>query len=140
MTPSDILELHHIRKTLPRMAIIEVLQESTAPLSEADIKQGMGKLYDRITFYRNVQTMLEAGILHRIIIDNTQVRYALNHCDEHHCHHQNHLHFYCKKCNGVTCLDAVLAASQLVPEGYEADEIEVLIQGTCKNCKELESA
>ncbi len=56
------------------MAIIEVLQEKSMPLSELEIMKGMGDLYDRITFYRSMQTITEAGPLHRVVIDNTNVK------------------------------------------------------------------
>jgi Fe2+ or Zn2+ uptake regulation protein len=59
MSPTEILQQHQIKKTSPRVVIIQVLQKSLFPLTEADIKNEMGDLYDRITFYRSVQTMLE---------------------------------------------------------------------------------
>lgn len=137
MNPSAILELHQVRKTAPRIAIVAVLQKHTNPLSEAEIKQEMGDLYDRITFYRNVQTLVEAGVLHRIVIGTMYAKYALNDCEEGHCHHQKHLHFYCKKCHEVICLEAVDLKPK-VPEGFDTDEIEILMQGTCKRCKSEE--
>lgn len=135
MNPVEILQQHNIKKTSPRIAIIQALQKGGIPLSEAEIKVEMGDLYDRITFYRTVQTMAEVGILHRIVIDNTLVKYALNPCNKEHCHHTNHAHFFCRKCNELTCLDDIEIEAQ-IPEGYIREEMELLIRGVCSHCYE----
>ena len=133
MNATETLEQHKIKKTTPRIAIIQALQKHKHPVSEAEIKEMMGNLYDRITFYRNVQTMAEAGILHRIVIDNVHVKYALNNCEKGHCHHAPHAHFYCRKCTEVTCLNEVHVETE-IPEGYVPEEFNVLIQGICDHC------
>jgi Fur family ferric uptake transcriptional regulator len=135
MSPTEILQQHQIKKTSPRVAIIQVLQKSLFPLTEADIKNEMGDLYDRITFYRSVQTMLEAGIIHRIIVDNVTVKYALNHCAKGHCHHTSHAHFYCRICKEVICLDETEVKAN-IPEGFLQEELDLLIKGVCKQCNE----
>ncbi|MBL7970385.1 MAG: transcriptional repressor [Prolixibacteraceae bacterium] len=133
MNPVEILQQHSIKKTSPRVAIIQALQKRSAPLTESEIKAEMGDLYDRITFYRNMQSMADAGILHRIVVDNTMVKYALNHCNKEHCHHTNHAHFYCRECTKLICLDDIAIEAQ-VPEGYIREEMELLIRGICSHC------
>jgi Fur family ferric uptake transcriptional regulator len=133
MTPVDILQQHHIKKTSSRVAILQALKRGGFPLTEAEIKAQMGDLYDRITFYRNMQSMAEAGILHRIVVDNTLVKYALNPCDKKNCHHINHAHFFCRKCSKLICLDEIEIETKL-PEGYVREEVELLVRGVCNLC------
>lgn len=133
MNATEILTQHNIKKTTPRIAIVQALLKSERPLSEAEIKSILGELYDRITFYRNVQTMVEAGIMHRIVVDNIHTKYALNRCSEEDCHHTSHIHFYCKKCSEVTCLDEV-AIETKIPDGYAPEEQEIIIHGICRSC------
>jgi Fur family ferric uptake transcriptional regulator len=135
MSPTEILQQHQIKKTSPRVAIIQALQKSSFPLTEVDIKNEMGDLYDRITFYRSVQTMLEVGIIHRIIVDHVTVKYALNQCDKGHCHHTSHAHFYCRVCNELTCLNETEVQAN-IPKGYIQEELELLIRGVCKQCND----
>lgn len=135
MSPAEILNQHQIRKTAARVAIIQVLQNNPDAMSEAEIKEQMGDLYDRITFYRNMQNMSEAGVLHRIVVSNILVKYALNHCEKKHCHHINHAHFYCRQCETVTCLGDLQVKAK-IPDGFVEEEIELLIRGVCDKCNQ----
>lgn len=135
MTAADILTLHHLRKTPTRLSIIQSLMSTSLPQSESDMHVKMPATYDRITFYRSIQTLLETGIIHRIVADNTTVRYALNHCSIHfHNHTSNHVHFYCKKCLKVECLKDISVHEYELPEGYSSDSCDVVIKGLCKQC------
>lgn len=135
MTPAEILTLHHLRKTPTRIAIVQNLLTSSLPLSENEIHEKMQENYERITFYRTVLTLIEAGVIHRIVADNTTVRYALNHCTpQHHEHYSDHVHFYCSQCGKVECLKGVAVQQYLVPDGYRKDECNVVIKGICKHC------
>lgn len=95
----------------------------------------MGDMYDRATFYRSVQTLIEAGIIHKIAADNITM-YAYNHSDEIiNIPEQNHVHFFCKKCHSMTCLEEIKVQNYKVPQDYTTEDCEVLIKGICKNCK-----
>ncbi len=133
MKPTEILKQHHIKKTAPRVAIIQVLQKQNHPMSENEIRNQMGPLYDRVTFYRSVQTMAEVGILHKIVVDNTIIKYALNACNENECKHDSHAHLFCKECNQLICLGSFTAQVKL-PNGCIEEESELLIRGLCNRC------
>lgn len=127
----DILKEKGLKKSAQRVAILSILQAKKMPLTENDIKTEMGDMYDRITFYRTVQTLLDADIIHRIIIDNVTVKYALNVAGGH-----SHVHFFCKKCHNVTCLKNVDIQTYQLPPGFSQEECEVLIKGICDKCRE----
>ncbi|MFT3738921.1 MAG: transcriptional repressor [Breznakibacter sp.] len=134
MDAIDILQEHGLKKTTPRVAIINALQSSRHAMSEQEAKEFLGPLYDRITFYRSVQTLEEAGVIHRIVADNTVVKYALNHCAQGHRHQVDHVHFFCTKCDLLVCLNDVKTSSYLLPKGFVGDTCEVVIKGTCSKC------
>ncbi|MDR1370172.1 MAG: transcriptional repressor [Dysgonamonadaceae bacterium] len=129
----DILRNKGLKKTIQRVMLINILQKSDVSLTENEIKSEMGDLYDRITFYRTVQTLLEAGIIHRITVDNITVKYALNHLDQE--HSGNHIHFFCRVCHSVTCLEDVPMPEYSTPKDYTVEECEVLMKGVCEVCK-----
>lgn len=137
MDAIEILQNHQLKKTSPRVAIIQALQTSLNPLSEAEVKDKMGALYDRITFYRSVLTLEEAGIIHRIVADNTLVKYALNHCEKGHQHKTDHVHFYCEKCNSLVCLNAIKTQFYQLPEGFTNTQCDVVIKGLCDKCNDV---
>ena len=134
MNAIELLRERGLKKTAQRIMIINILQKKGIALTENDIKSEMGELYDRITFYRTIQTLLNANIIHRITVDNIVVKYALN--DHNHSgHEKSHNHFFCKKCHAVTCLEDIPAPGYKLPEGYEEEECEILIKGICANCR-----
>jgi Fur family transcriptional regulator, ferric uptake regulator len=138
MSSAEILTLHHLRKTPARLAILQHLLSANLPQSESEIHEKMLEAYDRITFYRSMQTLMEAGIVHRIVADNTTVRYALNQCtQQQHEHHNDHVHFFCTKCGNVECLKGVAIGHYPIPEGYRREECDVVIKGLCRQCAEL---
>ena len=135
MTSAEILTLHHLRKTPTRLAIIQSLIASSFPQSESEMNESMPGTHDRITFYRTLQTLMETGIVHRIVADNTTVRYALNHCsNQHHEHTSDHVHFHCRKCSKVECLKDIPFQEYELPQGYVREDCQVIIKGICKQC------
>jgi Fur family ferric uptake transcriptional regulator len=131
MNAIELLKDKGLKKTAQRVVLINILQRKVVALREEDIKQEMGDLYDRITFYRTIQTLLDVGIIHRIIVDNKTVKYALNDTNS---HEKSHGHFFCRKCHYVTCLKDTPIVNYNLPEGYEGAEYELLIKGICPNC------
>jgi Fur family ferric uptake transcriptional regulator len=136
MNATEILKLHEIKKTPGRIAIINALVNHNQPLSENEIKAEMQEMYDRITFYRNVQALTQAGIIHKIVIDNTTVKYGINHCDHGHQHQNEHAHFFCEQCHSVVCLEEVKIPEYNLPSGYKCTESDIIIKGKCKKCNQ----
>jgi Fur family ferric uptake transcriptional regulator len=136
MTAQEILKQHVVKKTPARMAMIRALQSSSCPMSEAEIKEKMSDLYDRVTFYRNVLTLVEAGIIHKIVADNTTIRYALNCCEHGHQHSAEHAHFFCENCHAVVCMKEIKIPEYNLPTGYKFADCDVIIKGTCGICTE----
>jgi|ERR1035437_6933730 Fur family ferric uptake transcriptional regulator len=134
MNAVEILQGHQLKKTSPRVAIIKALQSSSFPLSENEVKEHMGEMYDRVTFYRSAQTLMESGIIHRIVADNVTVKYALNQCDNKHHHEADHIHFYCQRCNALVCLNDIRIRPYKLPNGYTIQECDVIIKGLCDKC------
>lgn len=132
MKPVDILNSHKIKRTSCREGIIYVVMTASEALSENEIRERLVGNYDRTTFYRSFKTLEEHKIIHKIVVDNQLVKYAL---DNTLTHKDEHAHFYCNDCNTVKCMDDVPVQKYLLPDGYSDVETEVLIKGTCANCK-----
>lgn len=142
MLPGEILKLHDIKKTPGRVSIIKALQSHSGPMSENDIKDSMQETYDRITFYRNIHTLTASGIIHKIVIDNTHIRYGLNCCESKHeickhigvVHRNEHAHFYCEDCGQVICLEEVKIPEFKLPHGFQKNDSDIIIKGKCEKC------
>ncbi len=135
MNATDILKEKGIKKSAQRIAVINALQSAKRPLGEDEIKVDMGEMYDRITFYRTMQVLVNAGIVHRINVDNFRVEYALNADDG----DMQHVHFYCRQCHKVFCLKDIPVNHYDLPEGYKEEDCEILVRGLCPSCSEQEA-
>ena len=132
MKAVDVLNNHNLKRTSCREGIIEVLATAKQALSENDIRERLAGNYDRTTFYRSFKTLEEHKIIHKIVIDNQLVKYALDNIIT---HKDEHAHFYCNECHTVKCMDNVPVQKYQLPDGYSDVETEVLIKGTCAECQ-----
>jgi Fur family ferric uptake transcriptional regulator len=137
MDSLNLLKSKGLKKTAQRIMLINILQTKGISLSENEIKTSMGAMYDRITFYRTVQKLIETDIIHRIVVDNVTVRYALNDRDELE-KSRNPVRFFCKKCNSTIYVENNPVPDFQLPDGYIVHGSEVLIKGICKACSECD--
>lgn len=136
MSTEQILKEHGVKKTVCRKCIIDKLieNENTA-LTENEIKDAFLGFFDRVTFYRSLKTLEESKIIHRIVLNNSTVKYALN--------HQLvlsnvHPHFHCTICDRVTCLDSSLLDRNIhFPSNYQVESIQILLEGICPDCRTI---
>ena len=132
---NDILHRRQLSSTESRRKILTLFLSSDDALTHGDIEKEVGEKYDRVTIYRTLQTFEEKGIIHSIPTADNAIRYALcKECEEGH-HHDDHVHFICTNCDKTICLDDVVSPKIDLPTGYVADNVQVVIQGICKECQ-----
>ena len=131
MKAYEILLKHNLAKTSCRQSIIDAISQSGHAISEEEIKQKVEATYDRTTFYRSLKTLIEKKIIHKIVVDNQVVKYALT---EGKSIGKDHIHFYCNQCETVMCMPETMIKIPNLPEGYRHLESELVIKGFCKKC------
>ncbi|HWZ48796.1 MAG TPA: transcriptional repressor [Herbaspirillum sp.] len=112
-----------VRVTAARTNVLSTLLTTRAALSHQDIQDTFTEM-DRVTLYRALDCLTEAGLAHKIAIDDRIFRYSAG--AEHHEHpdgsgHQHrkqqaqhqHGHFKCTHCARVFCLDDTADATFL---------------------------
>jgi len=132
MRPDDILNTHNLKRTSCREGIIEVMMSAKNALSEHEIRERLSGNYDRTTFYRSFKTLEEHKIIHKIVIANQLVKYAIDNTVT---GKKKHAHFYCNECYSVQCLEFVPVQEIKLPDGFTELETEVIIKGRCPFCK-----
>lgn len=131
---TDLLKRKHLSVTDSRRKILSLFLQGREALTHGDIEHRAGEKFDRVTIYRTLQTFVEKGIVHTIPTPDNAVRYALcKECGEDH-HHDEHVHFICNQCSATTCLDDVVSPAFDLPGGYQADNVQVVINGICDKC------
>jgi Fur family ferric uptake transcriptional regulator len=131
---NEILRRKSLSTTASRRRILSLFLSGNDALTHGDIEKKAGEKFDRVTIYRTLQTFVEKGIIHSIPTADNSIRYALcKDCTEGH-HHDDHVHFVCSNCQRTICLDDVVSPNIQLPEGYVAEDVQVVINGTCKDC------
>ncbi len=131
---AEVLRRKHLSITEGRKKILSLFLQNPDALAHGDIEKKAAEKFDRVTIYRTLQTFVEKGIVHAIPTADNSVRYALcKDCTENH-HHDDHVHFICTNCNSTICLDDIVSPKVVLPEGYIMENVQVVINGICKNC------
>jgi Fur family ferric uptake transcriptional regulator len=142
----ELLRAARQRVTPVRVAVIEALAASPTALDAAAVVKA-ARPADRVSVYRTLNTLVEAGIAHRIDAGDRIFRYSLtdhSRCDDHHGHKHDHPHIVCDSCGSVECLtDAIVSVRH--PAGGEGAGVgrsrfrvraqEVTLRGTCERCE-----
>ncbi len=131
----EILKDFDLRQTTSRSAILKLFLKRPFALSYTDIEREIADIFDRVTVYRTLKTFVDKGVVHKVLDDGGSLKYAL--CSElctHAQHQHEHVHFKCTVCGQTSCLQEVSIPLIALPVGYEAREINLLIQGKCQNC------
>lgn len=128
----QLLKKKGIRVTEFRTQVLGVFQDTNSAIDLETIEENLGK-FDRITLYRTIKTFLERGLIHEINLTGVK-KYALcdTECGDDHVHH--HVHFHCKACKEVFCVDVEELPNIKIPD-HQVDQIEVQLMGTCSQCK-----
>ncbi|MFV0390720.1 MAG: Fur family transcriptional regulator [Paludibacteraceae bacterium] len=128
----SILNENGLKNTGCRKFILSELIKSENALSENEIKTAFPDLFDRVTFYRTLKTLESSGVIHKIVLSDNTVKYAISHNEER--EDSIHTHFHCTKCGEVSCLHDSVKVSVKLPEGFSSSEIDVMINGLCAKC------
>jgi len=131
------LATHGIRVTAMRLLVFKFLAENEAAVSLSDIEHHFDKS-DRTTLFRTIKTFEEKGLVHQISDGSGINKYAL--CEQGcNCEIETdlHLHFHCTNCNKTTCLTDHKIPKIKVPDGYVAENVNLVVKGICEHCNTL---
>lgn len=130
----ELLKNKGVRTTDFRVQVLEIFTDTYTAIDMEVIENSLGN-FDRITLYRTIKTFLEKGLIHEINLHGVK-KYALcdQGCGENHVHHHDHVHFKCRVCNEVFCID-IPEMPQISIPNYTVEETEIQLTGICKSCK-----
>ena len=132
ITAEKLLHKYCLKGTGCRKFIVSRLLVGELALSENEIKEEVPDLFDRVTFYRTLITLEESEIIHKIVLNDNLVKYALN--KRHHVIGDLHSHFHCNGCDDVFCLEGKTKFDVELPLGFIQNEVFVVIEGVCASC------
>jgi Fur family ferric uptake transcriptional regulator len=128
------------RVTRQRVLVLDFLLGQKKSLTHHEIQTHLAKTaheeLDSVTLYRVLEWLTENELIHRIAGADQVWRFSAG--AGHHAH--EHAHFQCIKCEQVTCFtDVALPRKIKLPDGFQTQEIDFLINGTCASCNRKKS-
>lgn len=133
MNAEEILKTHNIKNTGCRKHILNELLSSGSALSENQIKDSLPDLFDRVTFYRSLKLLENQRIIHRIVLPDATIKYALNN-DVRVGISGSHAHFHCTCCGIVFCMKDAVDTKFHLPHDFTMKSVQILIEGSCPDC------
>lgn len=143
------LQQASVRVTTARVKVLAALLGAGRAFSHQDIQDTLADM-DRVTLYRALDCLTDAGLTHKIPGDDRIFRYsagaehaqpAVVQEDGRQAPHHQHGHFKCTRCAKVFCLDSIGEAGLLqnalqesLGKGFQSHDIEFTIKGWCADC------
>jgi Fur family ferric uptake transcriptional regulator len=125
-----------LRATPSRLAVLELLHASGAPMSHGDVADRLAaEAWDRATLYRNLVDLAEARLARRIDVGDHTWRFEAVRADH---DVTAHPHFVCTECGAVECLPEVTLSVEprrtKAPRAVRQRQVEVQLRGLCDAC------
>ncbi len=131
-----LLENSGLAPTQNRLKLLEVIGNNNYPLNAGEIINILSRSTDinRVTVYRILDLLVEKKLVDRISSGGRSFHYGLAPNE----HHQPHPHFYCRECGSMECLNPESLHLDIKPLNRTfpglIDNIQVCLDGICKNC------
>lgn len=128
----ELLESVSLRRTQPRLAILQAMLNSDTPMTQDRIAEAIGdSAPNKTTIYRTLTHLIETGLVHEAFLENRSRHYELaHHCGKQCCHP----HFTCRQCDQTQCLTDVRAEMVRLPKGFVLQRQQIHIDGICPKC------
>ena len=133
-----------LRVTGVRLRVMEVLADTGEALDAQEVERRAAlPAADRVTIYRTLNTLVDAGLAHRVDPGDRVYRFSLtshDRCEGGH-HHHEHLHMVCDTCGSVRCLDdaevivQTKTRGQSTPRRLRVFSGEGTLHGVCERCE-----
>lgn len=128
-----MLKAAKLYRTGGRVAVLKVLIRANKPLNQSQIARQSGReRFDKVTIYRTLESLLEAGLVHKVFMDKRAWHFELAHnCTKSQCHP----HFTCTSCGDTHCLTGVTLPMAKSPHGgFIIHRQQVRLEGLCPVC------
>lgn len=132
-TPAQHLTEKSVKVTAQRAAVLAFLQGNTDHPSPDEVYRKVHKRFpyiSRATVYNTIKTLVKAGMLQEVLVQQDKTRVDPN-VSRHH-------HFKCLRCGRIEDVPYDLLTAAHVAEhakGYHVEEVRVVMEGLCRRCR-----
>jgi Fur family ferric uptake transcriptional regulator len=136
LDPAAWLKKNHLRLTVPRSAIVRLLDSSDVPLTLADIHEKVRETgCDFATVFRFITELEKRGLVEKMAWADGSTRHEIRAAGHNHHHH----YLICRTCQKVEPIDHCVVKEledQISKErGYTAVSHQLQLSGVCPSCQ-----
>ncbi len=132
---TDKLRTKGLKLTPRRKAIVSLFQDCKSHLTAEEVWGKLKKAFDRCGLpgvYRNLESMVDCGILTRVQQFDRKKHYGLCTADRGSHHH----HIVCVKCGRVEEIEGCELAGKKKIKGYKVVSHYMQVNGICGECSQ----
>lgn len=133
---SEFLMGKGVRSTPNRVLVMKELMNAKSPVSLAELEISLDTM-DKASIFRVLELFAGKELVHVIEDGSRSLKYELCHSESHHSVEDQHVHFYCEKCDKVYCFEDISVPSIKIPGSYTVKSINYMIKGICPGCADL---
>lgn len=119
----DLLKQVGLSKTQARELILDFLQKHKTLFSAGDIFQALSGSLDRVTVYRNLETLEKAGLVFKEFSEKEALYYLAD---------KQHHHITCQKCGYQQCLPCNHIFQKI--KNFSQIKHQLVLTGLCNKC------
>lgn len=122
-----------IKPTANRILVLNALMQASRPVSLADLEAALHPM-DKASVFRVLELFAEKEVIHVIEDGSRSLKYEFCHSPSHHSVSDQHVHFYCEKCDKVYCFDDIAVPQVGIPAAFRVKSINFMFKGICPDC------
>lgn len=119
----DLLKQVGLSKTQARELILAFLKKHKTLVSAGDIFQALSGKLDRVTVYRNLETLEKAGLVFKELAEKEALYYLAD---------KQHHHITCQKCGFTQCLPCEHIFQKI--KNFSQVKHQLVLSGLCNKC------
>ncbi len=129
-----ILNEGGVRPTAMRLLVYEELSRTGRPLSLREMEERMPTA-ERSTIFRTLTLLLQHHLVHAIEDGSGALRYETCEGEGECTPDDQHIHFYCERCQRTFCLRQTPVPAVTLPDGFRPTTYNYMIHGLCPECR-----
>lgn len=137
--PEQLLRQKNIRITALRVGVLYVLIQSLKARTSADLETMLSSYSkrlrpDRVSLYRTLTTLTEAGLIRKFIDSRGSCSYFCELSTS----GTGQVHFKCSQCETIVPLPTLPESYLNTVRQYQINSIHLLAEGTCNDCQQTQ--
>jgi Fur family ferric uptake transcriptional regulator len=111
--------------------VLQALDDARRAVSHAELEASLTGPIDRVTLYRVLDSLVDAGLALRQVGDDRTSRFSLADGGD----HDAHSHFHCDDCGRVFCMPFKPPRKPALPPGFALEGADLRLHGHCPDCQ-----